>query len=513
MGYILEHISNFISLKENLTLENMMLLGSVMLFLGIIASKAGYKFGVPSLLLFLVVGMFMGCDGYGIEFSSHKQAQFIGMMALSVILFTGGMDTRLSEIKPVAKAGVSLAFFGVVFTALLTSVFIYYIANMFDDISLSYAQSLLLASVMSSTDSASVFSVLRSKGLSLNENLRPLLELESGSNDPMAFMLTIACITYITSGDIGIGQTLWVFLVQVVVGVLAGIGFALAVIWVFHKIRLDSQSLYAVLMVGCVFFIYSATDLCKGNGYLAVYLSGLIVGNSKFAHKKGVLKFFQTFTWLWQIVMFLALGLLVNPSGLGKIALFGVLVGTFMMLLGRPLSVLLCMAPFRGFSTRARLYTSWVGLRGAVPIIFATYPFASNVPGAETIFNTVFFITILSLIIQGMTVVPMAKLLGVKSPSVDESGDFDIELPDEIQSALCSLDITNELLQNGDTLAKMQLPKNTLVIMVKRGDKYFVPTGGTTLKLGDKLLFISDQIENLEEFFEKSGIRHYKTEG
>ena len=162
---------------------------------------------------------------------------------------------------------------------------------------------------------------------------------------------------------------------------------------------------------------------------------------------------------------------------------------------------------------RARFYTSWVGLRGAVPIIFATYPFASSVPGAETIFNTVFFITILSLIIQGMTVVPMAKLLGVKSQSADESGDFDIELPDEIQSALCSLDITNELLQNGDTLAKMQLPKNTLVIMVKRGDKYFVPTGGTTLKLGDKLLFISDQIENLEEFFEKSGIRHYKTEG
>lgn len=267
---------------------------------------------------------------------------------------------------------------------------------------------------MSSTDSASVFSILRSKKQGLKEQLRPMLELESGSNDPMAYMLTILLIQIIQTpaGEINIWYSIMMFFVQMSVGAVAGFLLGKLAVWVMNRLNMDNQSLYPILLLAFVFFIFSVTELVKGNGYLAVYMAGLVVGNHKMQHQKSVMTFFDAFTWLFQIVMFLTLGLLVNPSDLIPVAGLGLLVGVFMIIFARPISVFLCLLPFRQMSGKAKLYVSWVGLRGAVPIIFATYPLIAQIPQASLIFNVVFFITILSLLIQGTTVSYMAKLLG-----------------------------------------------------------------------------------------------------
>lgn len=490
-----------------LTTENILLIGSVMLIFSIMIVKAGFRFGVPSLLVFLAAGMFMGVDGLGISFQNYSTAQFIGIMSLSIILFSGGVDTKFSDIRPVLFTGVVLATFGVVFTAFFTGAFIWAVASFFG-LSFTFPQSLLLASVMSSTDSASVFALLRSKGLALKENLRPLLELESGSNDPMAFLLAMATISYINAGEFSYSG-LADFGIQIVVGATVGVLAAKIIVWVVNNINLSNQSLYSVFMFACVLFVYSITDALMGNGYLAVYLSGLVVGNSRMIHRRSITRFFDDFSWLWQIVMFLTLGLLVNPRELLPVAGMGLAVGAFMILFGRPMSVVLCLAPFRKFSRSAVNYVSWVGLRGAVPIVFATYLLTYEVSQAHTMFNIVFFITILSLVVQGMTVTTMARLLGVDDKTPEDATAFGVELPEEIKSAMVEIEVTPEILAGGDTLASFKLPEHTLVMMVRRGTSFFIPKGGTKLAAGDKLLVISDKDEDLKSSLEKMGITQY----
>ncbi len=493
----------------NFATQNVLFIGSLILIISILIGKAGYKYGLPSLLLFLGVGMFIGVDGIGLPFENHANAQFIGTMALSIILFSGGMDTKISDIRPVAKQGILLATLGVLLTAIFTGLFIWGVARIFHS-SLTFAESMLLAAVMSSTDSASVFSLLRSKGLALKENLRPLLELESGSNDPMAFMIATALIGYINEGS-GISvETFIDFFIQIGVGVVFGIAFARIIIWSVNRINLDNQSLYSVFLVAWTFFLFSATDYLGGNGYLAVYLAGLIVGNSRMIHRKNIARFFDDFAWLWQIVMFLMLGMLVTPSELLPIAAMGISVGLFMILLGRPLSVIICLAPFKKFSRSAIKYTSWVGLRGAVPIIFATYLLTENIPHSRDMFNIVFFITILSLIVQGMTVISSARFFGVEDDTPPDATYFGVELPDEIKSAMAEIEVNADILSNGDTLSQFNLPPNTLVMMVRRGTSFFIPRGDTKLQESDKLLVISDKDEDLKTTFAQMGVRAYK---
>ncbi|NDV58602.1 potassium/proton antiporter [Bacteroides sp. 519] len=473
--------------------ENILLVGSVLLFVSIVVSKTGYRFGVPTLLLFLFVGMFFGSDGLGLQFSSAKEAQFIGMVSLSVILFSGGMDTKYSEIKPVLAPGIVLSTLGVLLTAVFTGFFIWFITGMsFTNIQLPLLTSLLLASTMSSTDSASVFAILRSQKMNLKHNLRPMLELESGSNDPMAYMLTIVLIQVIQSGGMQLGGILGSFVVQFVVG--AGAGYILGKLAVFmlNKLNIDNQSLYPILLLAFVFFTFSLTDRIHGNGYLAVYIAGIMVGNNKITHRKEISTFMDGLSWLCQIVMFLSLGLLVNPHELLSIALVASLIGVFMIIVGRPLSVFLCLLPFRKINTRSKIFVSWVGLRGAVPIIFATYPVVSNIPGANIIFNIVFFITILSLVIQGTTIPFFARKLNLSTPLEKTGNDFGVELPEEINSDLKDVTVTLEMLEKADTLKDMNLPKGTLVMLVKRGNEFLIPNGSLKLCEGDKLLFISE---------------------
>ena len=477
------------------TAENILLIGSILLFISIIVGKTGYRFGVPALLLFLVVGMIFGSDGFGLQFHNAKEAQFIGMVALSVILFSGGMDTKFSEIKPILVPGIVLSTFGVLLTAVFTGFFIWWISGMsWSNIYLPITTSLLLASTMSSTDSASVFAILRSQKMNLKHNLRPMLELESGSNDPMAYMLTIVLIQFIQSGGMGIAGIFGSFVIQFIVGAAAGYLLGKLAILMLNKLNIDNQALYPILLLAFVFFTFSITDLLKGNGYLAVYIAGIMVGNNKIMHRKEIYTFMDGLTWLFQIIMFLCLGLLVNPHELLDIALVATLIGVFMIVIGRPLSVFLCLLPFgKKIAIRSRLFVSWVGLRGAVPIIFATYPVVAQVPGADVIFNIVFFITIVSLVIQGTTVSLAARLLKLSTPLEKTGNEFGVELPEEIDSDLSDMTVTTEMLEEGDTLKDITLPNGALVMIVKRGTEFLIPNGSLKLHLGDKLLLISDK--------------------
>jgi cell volume regulation protein A len=490
-------------------IEHFLLVAALLLFLSILAGKTGYKFGVPVLLLFLLIGMVAGSDAFNvIHLDNFNVAQNIGVIALICILFSGGMDTKYDEIRPVARQGIMLATVGVLLTALITGTFIYYLTNwFFPSVTLTFLESLLLASVMSSTDSASVFAILRSKGLLLRHRLRPLLELESGSNDPMAYMLTITLIGVIqqlqTSLEAVIpwGETVLIFFAQLVIGAVLGFLLGKLAVKVINKINIYNDALYPIFLLASMLFVFAASYFLKGNGYLSVYIAGLVMGNSKFIHKRTTLKFFDGLAWLFQIVMFLALGLLVNPSELLPIAGIGITVGIFMIIFSRPAAVLISLLPFRKMTDNDRLYVSWIGLRGAVPIIFATYPMIADIPHARVMFNIVFFITILSLVVQGTTVSWFAHVLGLARPNqaARKLDDFDVEFAEDIKSSMMQITVTQDMLKRGHHLMNLPLHKKALVVMVKRDENYFIPKGNTELKPSDKLLVICEDDQILEE--------------
>ncbi len=496
--------------RMSISIDLFILIGSVLLFFSLVVGKTGYKFGVPTLLVFLLIGIGAGGEGLGIQFGSPYVAQYIGVVALSIILFSGGLDTRFSEIRPIVLPGIVLATVGVMLTAIVTGLFIFWLTNnLFKSVTFSLLESLLLAGVMSSTDSASVFSILRSRGLSLKENLRPLLELESGSNDPMAFMITIVLVQLLQTPDVSGWEVLFLFFKQLILGVVSGFILGKMAVRMINKINLDNDALYSVLLLTVMFFLYGFTSFVGGNGYLAVYAGGLLIGNHRFVHKRSTLKFFDGLTWLFQIVMFLSLGLLVNPSELLPIAGVGLLVGLFLIVVARPVSVFLALLPFRKLSFKARLFTSWVGLRGAVPIIFATYPWISNIPNSKMMFNIVFFITILSLVVQGTTISTMAGWLKLSLPVAPKRKlkEFDVEFSEEIKSAMCEITVNGQMLNEGRRVMDISLPEQTLLVMVKRKNKYFIPRGNTLLEIGDTLLIITDNEEAMRETQRLLGIR------
>ncbi len=488
-------------------MEHLLLIGALLLFVAVLAGKVAYRFGAPALLLFLGVGMIFGL--HFIDFQSFELTQVIGMLALCIILFSGGMDTNFSEIRPVLAPGVVLATVGVVLTALLVGVFMWLFAG-WVGLPMSLPVALLLASTMASTDSASVFSILRTKKQGLKQNLRPMLELESGSNDPMAYMLTIVLLSVVMNPeDISIGESILNFIIQMVVGAGFGYGIGRVAVWTINNINIkNNASLYIVLLLAFVFFSFSFTSMAWGNGYLAVYITGLVVGNHKIAHRSNLATFFDGFTWLAQIVLFLTIGLLVNIDELlhPEVLILGIVVGTFLIIVARPIAVFLSLAPFRRFTTKAKAYISWVGLRGAVPIIFATYPIVEGISDGGLIFNVVFLVTLLSLAVQGTTVSSMANWLGLAYEEKERL--FKVGVPDDIKSNFSEIEITDSLMHHGSTLRDIDIPDNTLVVMISRSGDYFVPRGNTELAVGDRLLVVSDRNEEeLQQMYDKLGIK------
>ncbi|MBR1549561.1 MAG: potassium/proton antiporter [Bacteroidales bacterium] len=489
-------------------IELILLILSTLFFASILAGKAGSRFGVPALLLFLGVGMLFGSDGLGIHFDNIKLAQMIGTVALSAILFSGGLDTKVGDIKPVLGPGITLATLGVLITAVATGVILYFLLD--HHLGVSLMGCLLLASTMSSTDSASVFSILRGRGLNLKHNLRPTLELESGANDPMAYVLVLTFISLVQQGgNPHWGSAVLMLVTQLAVGAVAGWLFGKAMVWVVNKINIDNVALYPILVLAGSFFVFAATYYMQGNSYLAVYIAGLVVGNSKFVHRRSTRNFFDGITWLAQLSMFLTLGLLVNPSELKEVLVPGLVISFVMIFVTRPLSVFLSLAPFRKYTLRDRLFVSWVGLRGAVPIIFAITCRAAGLPHSELMFNIVFLCTLVSLVVQGTTLPLMAHWLGVSEPPEDTSRtastDFDIDFPEEIKSSSHEIEITENMLSEGAHLMDLRLPEKTLAIMVKRGENYFVPTGKTLLHPGDRLMVLSDNQQAMDDTLQRIG--------
>ena len=464
-----------------------LLAAAAVIIICVLINRISNKIGVPVLIAFIGLGMLFGSDGIlKIPFENYDFAEQICTIALIFIMFYGGFGTRWSEAKPVAAKSIVMSTVGVAATAGLTGLFCHFILKF------PLWESMLTGSVISSTDAASVFSILRSKKLGLKENTASLLEMESGSNDPMAYMLTIVLIQFITSAGMGADDILISFLIQFAVGGTSGFLLGKLAVAIINKIDLKNQSLYPILLLSFIFFTFTMTDLCKGNGYLAVYIAGMMVGNARIVNRKEIATFMSGMTWLFQIIMFLSLGLLVNPHEMLSIAIPATLIGIFMIVLARPLSVLLCLLPFKKMNINSRLFISWVGLRGAVPIIFATYPVVADVPGSTQIFNIVFFITILSLVVQGTTISWMAKLLHLDTPLEKTGNDFGVEIPEEINTDLRDIVLTEEMLAKGNRLMDMNLPKGMLVMLIKRGNEFMIPNGSLQLHAGDKLLIISE---------------------
>lgn len=489
-----------------LTSENILLTASVLLIAAVLIGKTSYKTGLPTLLIFLLVGMGFGSDGLGIHFSDMHTSQFTGMIALCVILFSGGMDTKFSAIRPVIVPGLVMSTLGVIITALLTGLFVWWLSGQcWTNIHFAFLPSLLLAATMSSTDSASVFGILGSQNVGLRQNLRPMLELESGSNDPMAYMLTVILIEMVRLGGAFSWLDLaWQLVLQFGVGGLVGVAFGKLTIWLAKRYKAiggsrgraeDSEqasSMLSILVLASAFLTFAVASEFGGNGYLAVYLCGILVGNSDLPMRRGIGRFMSGMSWLAQIVMFLMLGLLVNPKEMLVVAPVSLLIGVFMILIGRPLSVFACLAPMRSITPRAKLFVSWVGLRGAVPIIFATYPVVADIPGAGQIFNIVFFVTLVSLVVQGTTITSVAHRLGLTTGDTSSDDNFGVELSEELPTSLLSMTLRASDLKEGDTLKDMHIPAGSLVMMIKRGDRYIVPNGKRRLLPGDTLLIIKE---------------------
>ena len=486
--------------------EFVLLILSLLFFISIVADKIGFKFGIPALLLFLVVGMLFGPHGVGALLGSHgieihtNTAQALGTLAMCIILFSGGMDTKLSDIKSVLAPGITLATLGVLITCAVTGIIIYFIFGWLHAVvSVSIWMALLIAATMSSTDSASVFSILRTNGIGLKHNLRPLLELESGANDPMAYVLTTTLIGVVLASkqEVTALPIIQTIVIQLVMGSVIGLAFGEGLVALMRRVKLGNESLYPIMVLTACIFIFSITYYLQGNTYLAVYVGGLVIGNNKFTRKRQTKSFFNGLTWLSQLMMFLMLGLMVEPKALldYHVWLPCLIISIVMIFISRPLAVWLCMLPFRRYRQRDKLMLSWVGLKGAVPIIFAIMCKASGVQSADLIFNVVFLCTIVSLLIQGTTLTIMARKLKLDTPPEEERTleHFDMDLPDEIQSSAREVEVTDAMLEFGNTLRQLQIPPHTLIVMVRRGEDFFVPTGTSELQQGDQLLVISDK--------------------
>ncbi len=475
-----------------LTTENILLIGSILLFSSLFAGKTSVRFGVPVLVLFITIGMLAGSEGVGgIMFDNPGTAQFIGIVALNFILFSGGLDTDWQSIKPVMWQGITLSTAGVLITAIAVGVFVWAVTDF------TIYEGLLLGSIVSSTDSAAVFSILRSKNLALKGNLRPVLEFESGSNDPMAYILTIIFTGLVTQQDASIANAVPMFLQQFLLGGIMGAVIGKLGAFVINKVRLDYEGLYIVLVIAVMFFSFSFTDFIGGNGFLAIYISALIIGNHELIHKKKILKSFDSFAWLMQIVLFLTLGLLVFPSHIVPFIGIGLIISVFLILVARPLSVFITLTPFK-VQQRHRWFISWVGLRGAVPIVFATYPLLAGAEKAGTIFNMVFFISLTSVLIQGTTLPAVAKYLHVALPAkLKQRTLSDLELTDSIKSNLTEIVIPEGCTSIGKQIVHLGLPKTSIISFIKRDGKYLVPTGSTVLENGDKLYVLTESEDSL----------------
>ena len=470
-----------------------------LLIVGVITSKTSSRFGVPSLLLFLGLGMVAGTDGFGIEFDDFELARSFGVVALAFILFSGGLGTRLSDIRTVVGPGVALASVGVIITAGVVGG----VASLILDLPIE--ETLLLGAVIASTDAAAVFSILRSRGARVDKRLGSLLELESGSNDPAAVFLTVAMISIVTDDGTSVVRIFGDFALQMTVGAILGYLLARGLVWAINRLNLDYEGLYPVMTFGFVLITLEGVNVVGGSGFLAIYVAGVTMAHHDYLHKRSLIRFHDAIAWLVQISMFVLLGLLVYPSQLPEVALAALATAAVLMFVARPVAVLLTLLPFR-IRPPEIAFVSWVGLRGATPIILATFPVAAGVPDAERLFNVVFFVVLTSVLIQGTTIPLVGRWLGVSDRAPRQRPglvSFDTVMTGDEGPDLHEFVVEAGAPAAGQQLVDLGLPQGVLIVLVRRGDEAFMPQGSTILAADDQLLIVAEptQRNSLDEFF------------
>lgn len=455
----------------------------VLLLVSVLVNRVSDRFGVPVLLMFLGVGMLAGSDGIGgIHFDNSQLANIVGVISLSFILFSGGMDTEWRQVKPILRQASLLATLGVGITAGVTGIFVHFLLDW------SWPEALLLGAIVSSTDAAAVFSVLRAGGVSLRGKLKPLLELESGSNDPMAVFLTLGILGIAMANNIT-GNP-WMKLlpglvVGMGVGLVTGLGVGKIAVFLLSRLRLGYEGLYPVLSISFVFIAYGLASILQGNGFLSVYVCGLVLGNCNFARKRDLTRFHDGLSWLMQVALFLTLGLLAYPSRLPTIAGMALLISLFLMFVARPVSVYLCLIK-SGFTFAEKTFIAWTGLRGAVPIVLATYPFMMGYQYSETLFDMVFFIVFTSALCQGKSLMLVARLLRVDAPICNRpKNPLVFEKDASLQGDMYEVEIPPNSICIGRALSEKFLPQGILLLLVHRGAGFFVPKGETSLQAYD----------------------------
>lgn len=461
--------------------EHVLLAAALLLFFGVLASKLSDRFSIPSLALFLAIGMLAGSEGIGgIYFDNAALAKSIGVIALSFILFSGGLETDFNEAKRVFSRGVTLATLGVLITAFVVGIFASWIFK------IPLKEGLLLGAVISSTDAAAVFSILRSKNISLKGQLRPLLELESGSNDPMAVFLTLGMIQLIQHSGMPWFFLIGMFFTQMTLGLAVAWIFSWIFLRIINRLRLEYEGLYAVLTFSIALLAYASAETIGGNGFLSVYLTGLLLSRKDFFYKRSLVRFHGGLAWLMQITMFVTLGLLVFPSKLLPIAWGAITTAVVLFFVARPISVFLCL-PFDSF--REKLMISWVGLRGAAPIVLATFPLLAGISNSELIFDVVFFVVIVSVLIQGTSIPIVSKWLGLHEPlQRRQRYPLEFEQHDGVDADLLEFMIPYHGKAVGKKIYDLNFPQDSLAVLVGRNDKFIVAKGNTVLEEGDVVL-------------------------
>lgn len=491
----------------------LVVLFALLMLISLLSSKLSGIINMPCLLLFLAIGLAAGSDlidsplrTVTVE-SGAAVCNYIGSLSIAFILFSGGFDTSFKSVRPVFVEGVILSSLGVMLTALFSGFFVWYLGGLFfPEKNIPFAWCLLLGSIISSTDAAAVFSILRSKSVSLKGELQPLLELESGSNDPMATLLTLFMIEMILQLPAGAAPS-WrqyatvipFFLWKMSIGLVIGFLLGKAAVWLYNRIDFDYNGLYYALGIVMVLLTYSLTETATGNGFMAVYAAGMVMGNSRFVFHNGLGRFYDGLAWIMQAVLFTMLGVLAEPDQVWNAKWIGLGTAVFLMFAARPLAVAVCMIRSR-FSLNERILTGWVGLRGGAPIMLATFPLMKQLPEAGFLFHIVFFIVLTSVLLQGMTIMPLAKLLQLAGPlrktlrvplTFEETGDANSDFRE--------LPVPQNRI--GQSLKDVQLPPDVLVLLIRRNDRFIVPRGNTRLETDDILTLMGtpDAIRESEE--------------
>ncbi|CEH33745.1 potassium/proton antiporter [Romboutsia lituseburensis] len=472
---------------------NLMIISALVLLVCITSSKIFYKFGVPILLVFIILGMLFGSDGVvGIYFDNYELTKEICAIALVFIMFYGGYGTNWNMAKPVAIPSILLSTVGVVITAGLTGLFCILVFNT------SVLEGLLIGSIVASTDAASVFAILRSQKLNLKGSIASILEIESGSNDPFAYMMTIIILGLM--GNIDSSSILPMLLTQVLVGIISAVILAKLTVYLLRNVNFEIEGFYPIFVTAIAILSYSLSEYLGGNGYLSVYIAGIMIGNSKIPHKKSIFQFFDGISWIMQIMLFFLLGLLAFPSQIPGVMVKGILISIFMIVIARPIATFSILSWFK-IPVKQQIFISWVGLRGAASIVFAIFAVTYGVPIENDIFHIIFFIALFSVAVQGTLLPAMARKLDLIDDNSSILKTFN-DYTEDKSTKLIEVSVTDDCRLVNKSIMDADIPEDILIVMIKRNGDVLVPNGSTVMLLGDVLVITGNNFDILDNYFD-----------